>query len=194
MLELKCDWCHALAPFITQTVCKDSYSLGAERMGYRYIGSKARVANDIMNYLGKPIAGGCFIDSFSGTGIIASRAADLGWKIRINDMMHYATIMSEARLVSDKDAPFLAFGGYIPALKELRGQKREGFIWREYSPASHDEIGIERKYFSEENAKQIDGFIAKVHEWRKNRLINQAEFSLLVATMISAANNFSNIS
>ena len=46
-------------------------------MGYRYIGSKARIAKEILDYLGHPeIEDGYFIDAFSGTGIVASTAAD----------------------------------------------------------------------------------------------------------------------
>ena len=73
-------------------------------MGYRYIGSKARIANDIIQYLGVPqTEDGYFIDAFSGTGIVASKAADAGWKIKINDMMHNAAVISEARLLSAGD-------------------------------------------------------------------------------------------
>ena len=69
-------------------------------MGYRYIGSKARIANEIIKCLGAPTADDSyFIDAFSGTGIVASKAADLGWNIRINDMMMNATVVSEAHLL-----------------------------------------------------------------------------------------------
>lgn len=163
-------------------------------MGYRYIGSKARIADDILKYLGPPnMKSGYFIDAFSGTGVVASRAADLGWKIKINDMMHNATVMSEARLVSCEDVPFLSLGGYNEALNTLSQAEREGFIWREYSPASLRQIGIERKYFTEENAKRIDGAVAKIHEWRKNGVINAPEFALLTSTLIFATNNVANI-
>ena len=162
-------------------------------MGYRYIGSKARVVEEIIRYLGAPLIDGCFIDAFSGTGIVASCAADIGWNIQVNDMMHCAAVMSEAQLVSDKDVPFTHFGGYNRALAELGQAEKEGVIWREYSPASYDITGIERKYFTEENAKKIDGIVAKIQEWRRNGEINQAEFALLTATLIVASNNIANI-
>ncbi|MBE6908857.1 MAG: DNA methyltransferase [Ruminococcaceae bacterium] len=163
-------------------------------MGYRYIGSKARIADDILRYLGPPkTTDGCFIDAFSGTGVVASKAADLGWQIKINDMMHNAVVMSEARLVSRADVPFSSLGGYAEALEDLRQTERKGFIWREYSPASLQEIGIERKYFTEGNAKQIDGAVEKIHDWRKKGTINAKEFALLISTLIFAANNVANI-
>ena len=163
-------------------------------MGYRYIGSKARIAKDIIQYLGEPNNDdGFFIDAFSGTGIVASKAADLGWKIKVNDMMHNAAIMTEARLVSRSEASFTALGGYEKALETLSQAEREGFIWREYSPASLLKVGIERKYFTEENAKKIDGIVARIHDWRNNGIISEPEFALLTATLIVATNDVANI-
>lgn len=163
-------------------------------MGFRYIGSKARIANDILQYLGEPKSSdGIFIDAFSGTGIVASKAADLGWKIQVNDMMHNASVMSEARLVSRTDVAFSSLGGYYKAIEDLRNVEREGFIWREYSPASLRQIGIERKYFTEENAKRIDGAVGKIHEWRRYGDISIPEFALLISTLIFATNDVANI-
>ena len=82
-------------------------------MGYRYIGSKARIAEAILDYVGAPnLDGGRFIDSFSGTGIIASTAASRGWNVTVNDMMKNALVMSEASLLSKEEVSFQAFGGY----------------------------------------------------------------------------------
>jgi len=163
-------------------------------MGYRYIGSKARIADDILRYLGAPKAtDGCFIDAFSGTGVVASKAADIGWRIKINDMMHSAAVMSEARLVSRADVPFTSLGGYTGALDALRWAERKGFIWREYSPAALREIGIERRYFTEDNAQKIDGAVEKIQEWRKSGIISGPEFSLLISTLIYGTNDVANI-
>lgn len=164
-------------------------------MGYRYIGSKARIADDIITYIGKPSStDGHFIDSFSGTGIVASKAADMGWPIVINDMMKNAVVMSESRLLAECDVPFSEIGGYEKAIAELNAlEGREGFIWREYSPASKKHCGVERKYFTEQNAKKIDAITQTVHEWREKGKITDQEFSLLMANIITATNDVANI-
>ena len=164
-------------------------------MGYRYIGSKARIADDIITYIGKPSStDGRFIDSFSGTGIVASKAADMGWPIVINDMMKNAVVMSESRLLAECDVPFSEIGGYEKAIAELNAlEGREGFIWREYSPASKKHCGAERKYFTEQNAKKIDAITQTVHEWREKGKITDQEFSLLMANIITATNDVANI-
>ncbi len=161
-------------------------------MGYRYIGSKARIAEDIINYLGK--GPGRFVDAFSGTGVVAECAADMGWSVHVNDMMKNAVVMSEARLVSVSDINFSHTGGYadtISYLNELKGE--EGFIWEEYSPASVKKCGIERKYFSETNAMKIDAVSTTIHKWYKEKTISSKEFSLLISDLIKAVNNVANI-
>lgn len=163
-------------------------------MGYRYIGSKARIANEIIKCLGAPTADDSyFIDAFSGTGIVASKAADLGWNIRINDMMMNATVVSEAHLLSEEDVNFSALGGYVEAVKKLSVARKEGFIWREYSPASALQVGIERRYFNEDNAQRIDGATNLIHAWKREGVISDKEFSLLLATLIFAVNDVANI-
>ena len=163
-------------------------------MGYRYIGSKARIANEIIKCLGAPTADDSyFIDAFSGTGIVASKAADLGWNIRINDMMMNATVVSEAHLLSEEDVIFSALDGYVEAVKKLSVARKEGFIWREYSPASALQVGIERRYFNEDNAQRIDGATNLIHAWKREGVISDKEFSLLLSTLIFAVNDVANI-
>lgn len=78
-------------------------------MGYRYIGSKARIADEIIEYVKETAtmeSGGFFVDAFSGTGVVAEKASQIGWPVHVNDMMMNAVIMSEARLLSSVDVPF----------------------------------------------------------------------------------------
>ena len=53
-------------------------------MGYRYIGSKARIADEIIEYVKETAtmeSGGFFVDAFSGTGVVAEKAAQIGWPV-----------------------------------------------------------------------------------------------------------------
>ncbi len=126
-------------------------------MAFRYIGSKARVVEAIIRRVGDP-DGGRFIDAFCGTGAVADAAARAGWSVHVNDHLRSAGVIALARLTSSKQAPFHYFGGYeraIAALNAAHGQ--EGFMWREYSPASLPRVGVARLYFTEGNARRIDG-------------------------------------
>ena len=135
-------------------------------MTFRYIGSKARLIDQIAAYVGRPQEGAFFVDAFCGTGVVAEAAADLGWNVRINDNLHSAVISAGARLISREQAAFKKLGGYAKAIAKLNAAKpKYGCMWREYSPASVDTCGIERRYFTRENAAGIDAMRALIADW-----------------------------
>jgi adenine-specific DNA-methyltransferase len=157
----------------------------------RYIGSKTRVVDEIMDILGRPHEGdGMFVDAFCGTGVVGAGAADLGWAVRVNDQMRSAVAVATARLLSLADAPFDTLGGYEAVIGALNAAPPvKGFFWREYSPAS---VGG-RMYFTEQNAKQIDAARALISRWHSESAISRAERELLVADLIGATGRVANI-
>jgi adenine-specific DNA-methyltransferase len=162
----------------------------------RYIGSKARIVDEIIRIIGAPEEGdGLFVDAFSGTGVVGATAAELGWRVRFNDHLLSAVIMSSARLLGPDAVPFDRFGGYAGALERLNAlTPRHGFLWREYSPAStRNGVGVERRYFTEENAAKLDAARATIEEWAVEGFVNEDERLLLIADVLSAANVVANI-
>ena len=87
-------------------------------MSIRYIGSKARIAEQILDHVGPPSdSDGVFIDGFAGTGAVARAAAEAGWPVRVNDSLLSATALSTARLASEACVDFASLGGYVSAVK-----------------------------------------------------------------------------
>lgn len=164
-------------------------------MSFRYIGSKARIADLILQRVGAPGAGdGRFVDLFCGTGAVAEAAAGQGWPVVLNDMMHSSVLLSAARLIGSDRAPFMALGSYVEAIEQLNGcEGRAGFITREYSPASLAAVGIERRYFTEQNAQRIDAIRHQIAAWHEGGAINAEENALLVADLLFAVNRVANI-
>lgn len=163
-------------------------------MSFRYIGSKARLADTIIDYIGSPPSKGRFVDAFCGTGAIAESAAELGWPIWLNDHLISSGVISAARLISVSEVAFDAQGGYTQAVNTLNIlDPIKGFIWREYSPASIRFSGIERRYFSERNAGRIDAVRAQISKWKKQGLLTEKEECLLIADLLSAINRIANI-
>ncbi|MGE8140663.1 DNA adenine methylase [Novosphingobium sp. NPDC080210] len=163
-------------------------------MTFRYIGSKSRLVDQIIDYIGEPKAGGFFVDAFCGTGVVAEAAAARGWNVRINDSLHSAVISAGARLISHEQAAFKRLGGYAEAIAKLNAAKPVfGFMWREYSPASFDSCGLERRYFTEENAARIDAMRTLIACWRAAGEINEVEERLLIADLFGALNRVANI-
>ncbi|WP_175861990.1 DNA adenine methylase [Burkholderia cepacia] len=163
-------------------------------MTFRYIGSKARLIDQISTYMGPPQQDAFFVDAFCGTGVVAEAAAGLGWNVRINDSLHSAVISAGARLTGSKQATFKKLGGYAKAIAKLNTERpKYGFIWREYSPASLETCGLERRYFTQENAARIDAMRALIADWAGAGTINEMEERLLIADLFSALNRVANI-
>lgn len=163
-------------------------------MTFRYIGSKSRLIDQITAYMGHPKQGAFFVDAFCGTGVVAEAAADIGWNVRINDSLHSAVISAGARLISSNQAAFKKLGGYAKAIAKLNAAKpKQGFMWREYSPASMDSCGLERRYFTQENAARIDAMRALIGEWAEAGAIDEVEERLLIADLFGALNRVANI-
>lgn len=163
-------------------------------MGVRYIGSKTRVAGTIVDLAGRP-QGGRFVDAFSGTGAVASSAADRGWAVTLNDSLPSAVAMSIGATVGRGNVPFEGLGGYGRAIASLNtaiGQP--GFLHSEYSPASALTGPVERRYFTESNAARLDAMRAQIGTWSQAGLITAVERELLIADLMQAANSVANIS
>jgi adenine-specific DNA-methyltransferase len=159
----------------------------------RYIGSKARVVEEIAEILGLP-TGGSFVDAFAGSGIVSRQAAKMGWPVRANDHLAFCGIVTAAQLIARSEAKFRHFGGYaacIEALNSLRGV--EGFIFNEYSPSGASRSGHRRMYFTSLNAARIDAMRKRIHDWRENNGLSRSEHTVLIADLLEAANRVANI-
>lgn len=165
-------------------------------MTLRYIGSKTRLVDGLMPYIGGYAGRGRFVDAFCGMGSVAASASMLGWPVLLNDHLSYAAIISAARLTARSQVSFVDLGGYGAAIDKLnRLEGRHGFIWSEYSPASlqHSRARIERRYFTEANAARIDSCRSQIFDWSKGGVLSPSEERLLLADLLSAANRVANI-
>lgn len=161
-------------------------------MSVRYIGSKARIVEAIIEHVGQA-GSGMFIDAFSGTGAVAEAASRAGWRVHVNDHLASSAIMSYSRVISKADIPFVALGGYGNAVLGLNEVKPiRGFIWRQYSPASSDHCTVARMYFTEENAKKIDAARQRIRNWCREGAITQNEELVLISDLMRAANRVAN--
>jgi adenine-specific DNA-methyltransferase len=176
-------------------VSKVGHTLEWRAVAVRYIGSKVRVVERILDIVGNPSLGdGYFVDAFAGTGAVAAAAADSGWSVRVNDNLYCASVLAAAQVTTRDQVTFRSLDGYKEAIAKLnRVPGRRGFIWREYSPASLMQSGIERRYFTEENAQLIDGMREHIRAWSNDGLISHDEERLLIADLLVAVNRVANI-
>ena len=161
----------------------------------RYIGSKARISEVLLDFIGKPSSNQrVFVDVFSGTGVISRAAALRGWRVIANDYLYCSSLITTAQLLSPDDVKFAPLGGYEAALARLNAvDPVEGFIYREYTPSGRSVSGQERRYFTVENGARIDGIRGRIEDWRRTRQISELERALLIADLLGAANHVANI-
>lgn len=161
----------------------------------RYIGSKSRLAPLILDAIGTPEREeGRFIDPFCGTGAVCREAADRGWPVVASDHLRSATTMTTAQLLSGADVRFQPFGSYHRALLELQSAPTHtGFLFREYAPTGLSASGHERRYFTPDNARRIDGMRRQIAEWWHDDKLSPREHDLLIADLMSATNSVANI-
>lgn len=158
-------------------------------MSIRYIGSKARLAPEILNIAGEPHQGR-FVDLFSGTGTVSREAANRGWAVLANDFLPSAATLTRAQLTTYSEASFNALGGYELVSRKLNeAMPRAGFISREYAPGA---LNAGRRYFTNENAEKLDGMLHLVRDWDKNGFLTEVERILLLGDLIQTANAVAN--
>ena len=159
----------------------------------RYIGSKARVVKQILDIVGPP-NGGRFLDVFSGTGVISQQAAIRGWGVWANDHLLSSSILTTAQLLSCNGVSFAPLGGYAVTIRKLNSiSPRSGFIYGEYTPSGKSRSGHERRYFTTENGRRIDGMRTQIEDWDRNGKLTANERALLLADLLEAANRVANI-
>lgn len=160
----------------------------------RYLGNKTKLLGFIESIINKyNIEGEIFADLFSGTSSVGDYFKDR-YTIIANDYMEFASVIAKAKLLNDSIPSFSSFvekygmnpfkwlneNSYIPS--------QEYFIYNNYTP-----IG-ERMYFTESNAIKIDGMRIDIEKLYKQKIINEAEYSFLIASLLESVLKVSNTS
>ena len=148
----------------------------------RYIGCKTKLLDFIFNSVseyGYP-KGSVFADIFAGTGVVACRFAEEGYKTILNDTLYSNYVIYQAVLGSDPiRTEYLE--DIIRSLNEIAGSElEENYFSKIYGD----------KYFSNNDAKKI-GYIRDYIEELKPQL-NDREYYCLVATLLYACDRIAN--
>jgi len=154
----------------------------------RFIGNKELITVEIKNLLekrgllGKGLR---LFDAFCGTGAVADSLKD-SFHLVLNDLMKWSVVYAKGR-VTVEDCTFDDLGfdpfEYLNSNSEIK----KGFFYKNYSPGES-----ERMYFSSENASRIDYFRQSIDTWKTSYLINEHEYSFLLASLIESISYVSN--
>ncbi len=155
----------------------------------RFIGNKEHIIREIKDLLDKE---GLLskkrlklFDAFCGTGAVSNSLKD-SFELVVNDMMSWCVIYTKGRITA-RDCRFKKLGFDPFEFLNSSNKIKKGFFYKNYSPGNS-----KRMYFSPENAGRIDYFRDSIEKWKQNSLINDDEYSYLLASLIESISFVSN--
>ncbi|MCL2386859.1 MAG: Dam family site-specific DNA-(adenine-N6)-methyltransferase [Defluviitaleaceae bacterium] len=161
----------------------------------RYIGGKSQLLGEIQSVINENAEGGerVFCDIFSGTGVVA-RHFKPQYEVHANDMLHFSYVLQKAT-IENNEIPMFAKLGVADPIKYLEEATipdaviGNRLIADNYAPNEN----CNRMYISEANAKRVDFIRNTIEKWASEKLINEAEYYYLLASLIEGIPFVSNI-
>lgn len=171
-----------------------------------YIGNKRAILDFVARSVVEQSGAGPreILDLFSGTGIVSASLKTLGYTVTANDHLATCFNLTSAVLLNDRaprfeglaascldgSNPAEAYQQVLDYLNLLTSQPG-GFVHLNFSPASVEKTGVERRYFTEANAQKIDAIRDQIAAWRP--VLSDAEHSLLISDLVRAVSAVSNV-
>jgi adenine-specific DNA-methyltransferase len=167
----------------------------------RYIGSK----RDLLDFIYAPfqehrLEGNVLFDAFAGTTVVSQFFKKRGFTVIANDLMTYAYVFARAYICVNSMPAFEGLSSIVKNpnisnvvqfLNGLQGEK--GFVYRNYSKEGSKDEKFVRNYFSPGNAQKIDAIRETLESWRKERLIFDDAFYILLCALLESVPSVSNI-
>lgn len=167
----------------------------------RFIGSKVQLLDKIKEVIDENVNDQStnFCDLFSGTSSVA-RYFKQYYQIISNDIMHFSYVLQKATIENNEIPEFrgLIEIGISDPIEYLNTTPLEGrylenekfFFSNNYAPSNI----CNRMYLTLENANRIDFIRIQIEEWKINGIVTENEYFYLLACLIEAVPNISNIS
>lgn len=169
-------------------------------MSIEFLGNKRQLKDFLVAGISEHTAN-CVtcMDLFSGSGNASKILKSMGFHVMANDFLFFSTQLTKAVLmnheapafegidfISNTDNRYAEILNYLNTLPGI-----DGYIYSHYSPASLENDGVARMYFTEDNAKKIDAIRLKIEEW--NDYLSSNEKALLISDLLMAVARVSNI-
>lgn len=167
----------------------------------RYIGSKVLLLDKIKEVIDENVGdkASTFCDIFSGTGTVARYFKEY-YQVYSNDIMYFSYILQKATVENNKIPEFnkLKNFGIDDPINYLETFDISGidfndemyFASNNYAPSNRSN----RMYLTKENANRIDFIRIKLDEWKRDNIIDDNEYSYLLACLLEGVPYVSNIS
>lgn len=168
----------------------------------RYIGNKTRLLHFIGRVLDRRgITRGRAVDPFTGTASVARELKRRGFGVTASDIMEYGHVFGRAyvQVTQPPISPRLAEALGLPngdtatIIAYLNSVPHEpGFVHEHYTPAGRQGQAHGRMYFTPNNGARIDAIRSRLEYWRTAEWIDDDTHSVLLATLLEAADRVAN--
>jgi adenine-specific DNA-methyltransferase len=146
---------------------------------------------------------GTFVDFFAGSGVVSRLAKALGYRTIANDWEPYTREINGAYIGCNAPPEFRRLGAatglggaeaVFAALNDL--PPRVGYVTRHLCPRDDQQPDpqVDRLFFTRRNGSRIDAMRAQIRDWEEAGLLNPAERSFLLASLLYGASYVSNTS
>lgn len=163
-----------------------------------YIGNKRKLLPLIVDGIRETgLKSGKFLDVFSGSTVVGRMAKELGFQTYVNDWEPYAYHLNRCFVTLNKEPEFNKLGGADRVLRTLNDiAPREDWVTQYLCPDDDEnpDLSKERLFFTRENGMLIDAMRSQIQEWQEDGMIDDDEFSYLVAPLLYSASYVSNTS
>jgi adenine-specific DNA-methyltransferase len=152
----------------------------------RYIGNKTKLLQFIENTIKEfepSLEDKVFCDLFSGTATVAKHFKSKCAKIISNDYEQYSFILQRNYIGNTKDEDF---AGLIERYNKVAGL--HGPLTEALSPGGKEG----RMFFTEYNAKKIDGIRDRLEKEKSSGIINDNQYYFLLCSLLESADSHGN--
>lgn len=174
----------------------------------RFIGNKENLVEKIYQIMqSKNINGNSFFDFFAGTTNVGRFFKKLDYQVYSSDLLYFSYILQQAYIKNNQDLTFekllknisiksnSLFATPLNLVVEYLNNLEisEGFIYQNYTPEGTANLEIPRMYYTAENGKIIDTIRQQIENWKKDDLLNENEYFVLLACLIETVPFYANV-
>lgn len=157
----------------------------------RYLGSKTSLLEDIAHLLDDFGTDAVFCDPFGGIGTVGSYMKKKGFVVNTGDILYFAHCFQVAMIENNGEIDFRRLKEEIGVdevaqVEDYLNQlaPKDGWLVEEYAD--------KRKYFTEDNAKYIQACMDCIWNWKKENILCQKEYEILIASLIQSFDKVAN--
>jgi adenine-specific DNA-methyltransferase len=183
-------------------------------MGFRYIGAKTKIMNEVLGCISGIVDNGAhIIDLMCGTGAVSAALKDNGYDVTAVDVMTFSYHHARVSLFIGENPSFEHAGNFIEGNCQPNNENLfpttpyekmldclncltpiKGYFWKEFSLEGNPKnTENPRNYFTPENAMKIDSIRKCIKKLKLENMITDLEHSLLIHDLIMAVNDIANI-